>query len=66
MAQLDVTLVDQTDAILAKAKKSIENSLKQVAKKRAVDDPQVIPANSPRDAIAVSGCRRKPRSCKRP
>jgi len=38
MARLPVTLIDQTDAILDKAKSRIESSLKQVAKKKLADD----------------------------
>ncbi|XP_058522948.1 hydroxyacyl-coenzyme A dehydrogenase, mitochondrial [Ochotona princeps] len=35
-----VVLVDQTDEILAKSKKSIEESLKKVAKKKFAEDPK--------------------------
>lgn len=36
-----VVLVDQTDDILAKSKKGIEDSLKRMAKKKFAENPKV-------------------------
>lgn len=40
-AQMNVTLVDRTDAILEKARIEIDKSIRRIAKKKLADDKQV-------------------------